>query len=1733
MKILPVIISGLLILSSVAYAANPAGIANDIQIKKDATNFSALTADTDAAYKAHTTVSAGTAFDPRDPTYGAVCGGVTLATGNGSTTVFNSTIKFRGSSSTDTSQMMVWYEPTNGFGTATFPSFTVTGVNSGNGVVVTFASPPPAGNSIIIAHDDSAGFVAASTAAVAKGGYVVVPDGCSIYGSQANGTQLAEGAELIGQGFSQNYGYQGQGIKPILHVLAPGGSVPNYGFNISGKNQQFFEGFTITSNIPGNDSLGFLQVPVLIGSNTSAGAGGGQSPGIVAQYMTFNSGKVGFGAPIGGSSGYIFSVVRFSNFTANNAGMFGPFSDLQLVGSNFSSNGAFGTYGSAGGAVIGPTQAAAGAAGASRFLSNRFEFNSEGLVIKQGYLISMVDNQFDSNGWCGLAFNNNWGQINVTGGWFRANGRSNGSGSGTSGNTTPGKDAHVCITGSGTGNGGLSFDNVNFLNGYARGYTNPIGTSNANTPAYVLDMTAAGADNDNISFTGGSAYSSPVASAGYVQDFSIFRNNQPANYKVNTDGQSTIGGLIEGAFTALIKGIASSVWNSYYAYGDDVTYDSFAVASEEYPYLINSDLHGGLTNEVVPQGFDCDVVDQKIFPTSNPGLVGNPLVSWLPAVADPTYGAPGSGAPNAAHLAITNSCHLAGLTWMTIPISNKILGQATGCVKTGTWSNSSQYGGAYGTVSNTNGDTVACTISSNGGPVYFWYGLKENDGGTFTYSIDGGTATTLPTNGGNAFSFPVATHTSVAGVRLPVLTQGSHTVTFTVTSSTNVANTVTVYGLGTPPGKAYLGGNPQVFFGGQIYELNDALALSTSTYNLAHRSLASQLKADGLGVNFADVRKYINSTTDMTGGVDAETPNAAGKQKLAQAFEGVMQFIPNSKNAPIDPRDYGAACNAQQFANTFSSPNNAVNTTSGSDWITINNYTFKDGVATQTGGGDVGKVISIFANSSNTVGHTTYIKAVDTALNRAQIGVLAESTQTNAFAVMGGYPTNSADPSTAVDDTIYIQNASAAAVAAGVPLSAPNNCLIHNLSLASHTQLQGATGGLLYGDLAPSHMPPSTWYIASNGLGSDPHFGINLVTSKYVTIRDMRIQCTNFPYLGYAGQTLAGIGAETDMALDPGSVMIENVSFSLCPVNFGVPYGMNQPVTFTASQSGTTMTVTSIDSTQFSTYYGLQSGGVPVTVDDWLANGRKIQQASFTASQSGNTMTVTAVASGTIAVGQAIQAGGTVGATITALGTGTGGTGTYTLSNSATVGSTNAWRSGTSIVSSPTAGRTGDYTVANSITLASQSLTSPANGVFLTGRLENNQFYNGGINVNGDFSDLDARGNIHTGGFLKCMWLGPSTSSPGNAANRFALERYEVCNNGAIVIDGASGKTGALQFTGEHFQINSGYAVETRGTVNDVIFTGGTFQGNASSTANAPIRAQVALGGNTTNFSVDGAEWLKDLGGGCGACSNYLIGTVTGFTGDYISITGGDGRSGYNVSPYNFAAATPTHFKMVIPGINSIDTTQSTLSMPTTGGVAIGTATSTATAGQLDVGKAGTTQGSILLNGATSGTATFTTAAAAGTTTIKVPTSNGTNGYFLTTDGAGQWSWVTPPISNNHITGASIIGNAVVANDIAPWIREPGTGTNLAAQAVCKTAPTGQPMIFDILKSSNYGVSFTSIWNSTPANRLQVAAGVNNGSQTSFDTAGFSANDIFRYDVVQIGSGAPGADCTVQLLQSY
>ena len=131
---------------------------------------------------------------------------------------------------------------------------------------------------------------------------------------------------------------------------------------------------------------------------------------------------------------------------------------------------------------------------------------------------------------------------------------------------------------------------------------------------------------------------------------------------------------------------------------------------------------------------------------------------------------------------------------------------------------------------------------------------------------------------------------------------------------------------------------------------------------------------------------------------------------------------------------------------------------------------------------------------------------------------------------------------------------------------------------------------------------------------------------------------------------------------------------------------------FTGSISGTTLTVTamtsgtiaisqalfgiSISAETVITALGTGTGGVGTytvnnsqTIASETMNSATVG-AVVTGSMSTTTLTVTAVTSGTLYVGQTVRgAGVTTNTIITALGTGTGGTGTYTINNSQTFAS--------------------------------------------------------------------------------------------------------------------------------------------------------------------------------------------------------------------------------------------------------------------------------------------------------------------------------------------------------------------------------------------------------------------------------------------------------------------------------
>jgi hypothetical protein len=124
-----------------------------------------------------------------------------------------------------------------------------------------------------------------------------------------------------------------------------------------------------------------------------------------------------------------------------------------------------------------------------------------------------------------------------------------------------------------------------------------------------------------------------------------------------------------------------------------------------------------------------------------------------------------------------------------------------------------------------------------------------------------------------------------------------------------------------------------------------------------------------------------------------------------------------------------------------------------------------------------------------------------------------------------------------------------------------------------------------------------------------------------------------------------------------------------------------------------------------------------------------------------------------------------------------------------------------------------------------------------------------------------------------------------------------------------------------------------------------------------------------------------------------------------------------------------------------------------TGRIGIG---NTAPGSLLDIGKAGTTLGTLRLEGNTSGYVGLQSQAAAGSWTMSLPNSAGTSGYVLSTDGAGVTSWIsnagTASTALSGITAASVGHTIANANFAQVWNWDTlNTGTALTIGSTSMT----------------------------------------------------------------------------------
>jgi len=369
--------------------------------------------------------------------------------------------------------------------------------------------------------------------------------------------------------------------------------------------------------------------------------------------------------------------------------------------------------------------------------------------------------------------------------------------------------------------------------------------------------------------------------------------------------------------------------------------------------------------------------------------------------------------------------------------------------------------------------------------------------------------------------------------------------------------------------------------------------------------------------------------------------------------------------------------------------------------------------------------------------------------------------------------------------------------------------------------------------------------------------------------------------------------------------------------------GSQTSAIFTASVSGTTMTVTSVkegtlaasqqlfgisvsDETVI-TALGTGTGGVGTyTLNNSLTlSSREMYTtsvgATVTGSISGSTLTVTVVSSGTLKIGQTIQGSGVAANTmITAFGSGTGGTGTYTVSGTQTVLSTTLYALNWTVIPSSDGAFSGgevvdivdNYFVYNrpeSQQWGSSDLLSPVSGALSYGTKDGAP--DKLISLIVDHREVYLLGEassevwVDVGAVPFPFQRIPGTSTQHGIAAKFSMSRFG--NSFAYVSRNARGQGQIVQMNGYTPQRISTHAVENSlvdQNIDDAIAWTYQLEGHEVYVVTFP-----SIGNNGLTWAFDGSTglwhkwlWTNNLGQyerHRGNCATLFKGRV--LVGDY------------------------------------------------------------------------------------------------------------------------------------------------------------------------------------------------------------------------------------------------------------
>lgn len=365
-----------------------------------------------------------------------------------------------------------------------------------------------------------------------------------------------------------------------------------------------------------------------------------------------------------------------------------------------------------------------------------------------------------------------------------------------------------------------------------------------------------------------------------------------------------------------------------------------------------------------------------------------------------------------------------------------------------------------------------------------------------------------------------------------------------------------------------------------------------------------------------------------------------------------------------------------------------------------------------------------------------------------------------------------------------------------------------------------------------------------------------------------------------------------------------------------------------------------------------------------------------------------------------------------------------------------------------------------------------------------------------------------TTGNLTCPTC--ATSSGGGAITGTAP--INVTAAGVVSLQGGDG-TVATGVGGTGSAFTATPALGVAGSSNGTLTFNNTTSGSVtvSPVAGALGSRTISLPAASGTFAVSASSPITLSAAGDIGLSTPL---ALNFGGTNANLTASNGGIFWsNATQAQILAGTATANQVLLSGSTATPAWSTATYPPTTAaGTVLGSSSANVIAGtaQPTLGANGGTGGQITLNGSTSGSSTVKVNSVAGASTnFQLPSSNGTSGQVLSTDGSGNTSWVSASGSG---TVTSITQGGITTLSSSPCTSSCTIGTNAtitpqgrltltSGTPVMTATVTGGTVLYYTMYVGNLVPIFngTASWAPTTFTELSITLGANWTTNTNYD----------------------------------